>query len=244
MKVAVCFSGGLRNYKHTFENFKKYLLDPLNADVFFYGCENRDGIEKNIIDFNQIYSPKSMYINTKVFYNELSSKCPGMLTSFIPQVFNIKKCKKLVEEYEIENNFKYDLIIRLRLDCFFFREISEDEIKDALNGYMIVPKDWAFKEVHPIAETDQFMLCNRKNYEIYASLYDAIYNYFPNLKHPETIIGSHLDKHKLPVKQVNRHYVFEYFNSDPNIQPTNFKALGEWQIPNGYNEHNYRKFFD
>jgi len=34
MKVAVYFSGHLRTYEQTWDNWKKYVIDPLNADVF------------------------------------------------------------------------------------------------------------------------------------------------------------------------------------------------------------------
>jgi hypothetical protein len=244
MRVAVCFSGGLRNFKHTFLNFNKYLITPLNADVFLYGCENKDGVKQNIEDFNILFKPKSFIINNKRFYEKLSNDYPGILKSFIPQMFNIKECYELVKDYENKNNFKYDIIIRARLDCFFFREITNNEIESAVSGKLIMPIEWAFKEVHPLAETDQFLISNRKNYEIYTSLYENIYDYYPNINHPESIIGCHINKKNLIVEHIKRHYVFEYFNSDPMIEPIGFRAMGDWNIDNGWNEHNFRKSFD
>lgn len=244
MRVAICFSGGLRNFKHTFNNFNKYLLSPLNADVFFYGCENKEGLEQNSIDFSQIYNPKSMTIRDKKFYEEMSDKYPGVLKSFIPQVFNIKECYDLLKKYEDENGFNYDIIIRARLDCFFFREITTEELNTALDGSLIMPIEWAFKEVHPYAETDSFLISNRENYDLYAKLYENIYDYYPKINHPESIIGFHIKAKNLNVKHINRHYVFEYFNSDPNIEPVGFRAMGDWKISDGWNEHNFRKSFD
>lgn len=34
MKVAIYFSGHLRTYNKTWDNWKKYVIDPLNADIF------------------------------------------------------------------------------------------------------------------------------------------------------------------------------------------------------------------
>jgi hypothetical protein len=41
-----------------------------------------------------------MTIRDKKFYEEMSDKYPGVLKSFIPQVFNIKECYDLVKKYE------------------------------------------------------------------------------------------------------------------------------------------------
>ena len=35
-KIAVCMSGMIRNYHHTFDRFKKYIIEPLNPDIFVY----------------------------------------------------------------------------------------------------------------------------------------------------------------------------------------------------------------
>lgn len=244
MRTAVCFSGGLRNFKHTFNNFDKYLISPLEADIFFYGCENKDGFDQNTKDFNNIYNPKSMVINNKKFYEDLSDKYPGILKTFIPQIFNIKECYELVRKHEDKNNFKYDIIIRCRLDCFFFREINNEEITAVLNGELLMPIEWSFKEVDPLSETDQFVISNRENYDIYASIYENIYDYYPKINHPESIVGHHINSKKLNVKHTKRHYVFEYFNSDPKVEPIGFKAMGDWIINDGWNEHNFRKSFD
>lgn len=41
MKVAVYFSGHLRTYDQTWNNWKKYIIDPLDADVFVTAWPNR-----------------------------------------------------------------------------------------------------------------------------------------------------------------------------------------------------------
>jgi len=35
MKIALCLSGGLRNFKDTFYTFKYFLLKEYDVDVFF-----------------------------------------------------------------------------------------------------------------------------------------------------------------------------------------------------------------
>jgi hypothetical protein len=243
MRIAVCLTGNLRNFKHTFPNFKKFVLDTLNPDIFFYGCENISGVVDNMRDFKKLYNPKKVVINSKEYYESISNKYSGLLRSFSPQFHNIEQCFKILNEYEKDSGFIYDVIIRVRTDCFFFREIAGEELTAALEGKCIMPIDWAFKSVHPKSETDQFFLSNRENYIIYSSLFQNLEKYHGVFNHPETIVGNYLFDNNIEVEHCNRHYVFEYFNED-NIEPIGFRALGEWTIPNGWDQHTYRKFFD
>lgn len=36
MKIAICLSGQLRNYKETFPYFKSFIIDDLSPDIFIY----------------------------------------------------------------------------------------------------------------------------------------------------------------------------------------------------------------
>ena len=46
MKVAICLSGQLRNYKETFTYFKSFIIDDLSPDIFIYTDKYETEIER------------------------------------------------------------------------------------------------------------------------------------------------------------------------------------------------------
>ena len=47
-KIAVLISGGMRNFATTQVWMNKFLIEPLNADVFVHGWQTVDGLESDI----------------------------------------------------------------------------------------------------------------------------------------------------------------------------------------------------
>ena len=45
MKVAVLVSGMLRTFEETYPRLKKYIIDDLEPDIFFYGYPNKKGMQ-------------------------------------------------------------------------------------------------------------------------------------------------------------------------------------------------------
>jgi hypothetical protein len=216
MKIALCLSGGLRNFKDTYFSFKNFLLDKHDVDVFFYGLENKEGIEKNKKDLIDLYNPKKFHINTEDFYKNIKSvifeynqkKEANTYYSF----FNVMKCIELKSEYEKENRFKYDIVIRSRTDCFWFREITEDELKDAQSN-IITPIEWSFKEVNYFSRFDGFAIGSSEMMDDYSCLFKRIDEYSSKINpilHGESMIGYHLMINNIPNIEKNRCIIFEY----------------------------------
>jgi hypothetical protein len=216
MKIALCLSGGLRNFKDTYYSFKNFLLDRYDVDVFFYGLENKEGVDKNTIDLINLYNPKKFKINTNSFYETLKSELFNIdqkkEANTYYSFFNVMKCVELKSEYEIENKFKYDIVIRSRTDLFWFREINKDEIDLAKNN-ILTPEEWSFKGVNNFGRFDGFAIGTSDLINEYSKLFERIeeYNYKikPNL-HGESLIGYHLMINNIPNIENNRVGVFEY----------------------------------
>lgn len=85
------------------DNVKKYQIDDYND------------INQVILNDN-IYHKKYMQYNTSRNYN--------FKAGLINQAYKIKKCFELLESYENENNFKYDIIIKTRF-CGVFTNIID-----------------------------------------------------------------------------------------------------------------------
>jgi len=140
LKIAFCYSGFMRNFKQNFIK-NKDLIKKLNPDIFIYtydsfGYKNDSSIpepkNKKNIDinyFSNIPNIKKLIIenfNEKkieqledkdmTYYMHDHHAYPKNILS---QLYSIKKCNDLKKEYEKNNNFKYDLVFRVRPDSYF-----------------------------------------------------------------------------------------------------------------------------
>lgn len=242
MKIAFCFSGGTRNFEHTFLGIKNNLLDILNPDVFVYGVENKYGVDNNIDKITKLYSPKSIVINSKSFYN--SSNIKYIFGRNVSKMwYNILKCDEMRIEHERKNNFKYDYVFRIRFDNFCVKTLKECNIDlGGLNDTSVmIPSMWNFTDVHPMAKSDIFAIGTSKSIQNYSSVYNNLDNYmndsnmikFHGELHPETLMGYHLhylgiDVIPIDNNPLQHHYPsdFEYsfrdINENATFRKTNF----------------------
>lgn len=208
MRIALCLSGGLRNFKDTYHTFKHFLLDKHDVDLFFYGLENKEGKTQNQKDLISIYNARSFQVNDELQYSEIECKYP--IKSSYYSFYNVMKCNDLKIAYEKENNFKYDLVIRSRTDYFWFRELSQFELLTSKNK-IILPQEWSFKCVNPIALTDAFAVGSSELMDQYSLLFNNIDRYCLNVPfHPETLCGWHLNTNNIPYHEHQRCVIFEY----------------------------------
>ena len=230
MKIAICLSGMLRNFEITYPRFKKFIIDKHSPDIFFCGYPNKFGFDYCNDSINNLYKPKKYILNEytdelrkKICINEnkyLSNKRnETTINNFISQLYNIKLCDDLRTKYESENNFKYDVVIRSRMDVFYFNSFEESELSQAKNGSILIPEEWDFKIVNDCAVSDSFAMSNSKNMEIYSSLYEQFDKYFDNgiLFHPETLFGHHIAVNKLQRIKVAGHGWYKFENLENGI---------------------------
>lgn len=238
--MALCISGGLRNFKDTHYSFVKYLLSKHEVDVFFYGLENKEGKENNINDFKNLYNPKNCIVNSKDYYENINfpykeSSCCAF--------YNIYMCNELKKSYENLNNFKYDYVIRSRADIFWFRYISDDEFNLA-NDSILIPQEWAFKAPsRPYARSDMFALGNSMLIDAYSSLFTRINEYINEIgTHPESLCGYHILKNSIPNIENERCFVFEYPSkrTEKYIHP--YKHFKHFEEPEIENENEFLRF--
>jgi len=207
-KIALCLSGGLRNFKDTFYSFEHFLLKKYNVDVFFFGLENKEGYIQNEKDLINLYNPINLKINTEKYYNDI--ECNFNLKTCYYSFYNVFKCNELKCVYENKNSFKYDYVIRSRTDYFWFRHITENELELA-NNNIILPKEWAFKNVNNFCRSDIHAIGNSIMMDEYSLLFNKIPEYSKEFSlHPETYCGLHLSKNNIKNIEIDRHVIFEY----------------------------------
>lgn len=163
-KVAICFSGHLRDFNYCYESLKNNLLDPLTSKgfsidsyAFFWDTkgdrQNNFQGEVNFESFREKLKPKSIEIGhfDRSKFNSSNSeqwrKHPGLMCSTTTpdstsMWYCIYKTYKLVEESKV----KYDLIFRVRPDIIYDTCLTFDNIDNALNNsVLIMPKYMAYR---------------------------------------------------------------------------------------------------
>ena len=188
MKVALCISGQprnvyrgvqniLENMKFDFEvfvhawwdndsnkdTFKKILYDgredefsePMNNDwvgsLYQHFNVNKISIEKQI----QLNVPNILE-KRKLKFTHTFGVCSSL--------YSVYKCNELKRQFEIENNFEYDWVIRTRSDFGLSEPI---ELNNFDNSIIYAPND----NSHNYGFNDQFAIGSSKNMNIYSDAF-------------------------------------------------------------------------
>jgi len=144
MKVSLCISGQPRFYKQGFLEIKKTFIDRYDCDVFLHtwhsdsligkgydsthsGAGNLIGVveEDTPNSLVTLYKPVSFLIDEpKNFHHNITFTPENIKAGVQPNnifsmFYSIKKSIDIKKEYEVLNNFEYDLTVRLRFDSAF-----------------------------------------------------------------------------------------------------------------------------
>ena len=138
------------------ENFLKIFGDKLiKINIEDFNPE----LINNIYDKNNIYHNSFMNNKYSTFTRKRALMC---------QFYKLYKCYNLLSDYEIENNFKYDIIMKSRMDVILFNlniyNFKNLELNNILytNGYGTVMADtWAIG--------NRFIMNEYCNYYLYIS---------------------------------------------------------------------------
>lgn len=240
MKIALCFSGGIRNFEENFESIKRCFLEPLNVDVFIHGwyfnfkeLENTHKIyrkeetskEKVLLLLKpkkykfEIYDKKKELEIIKTFkINEIKEKYKEnkFLCELYPNTCgmfkSIYESNKLRLEYENENHFIYDIVIRCRPDFEYFTPLNLNILSLVKRKSILLPLDnYAFNTM----QCDKFAIGTSDDMNIYCNLINNILKYekeYPgNFWDGPNVLKTHLNINKINIKWI-------YFDYDYNIR--------------------------
>ncbi len=106
-KIAICLSGLIRTGVQAHPVFRKFFSTLGNYDVFYHTWNNNPAAEK----IKELYNP--------VAFLEESPLDATKQSSFGSMLYSIMMSNELKKKHEIENNFRYDLVIKTRFDLVF-----------------------------------------------------------------------------------------------------------------------------
>jgi len=145
MKICILLSGLQRNFEPFIENQLNLVIHAHKLDVFIF-TSNQNALrfydDRGVID----YVKKNNYTNDEAFFKSKYKNLKGIhidhddckFNEFVKQnnikkhrnhtlnminsYFKINECIRMMEEYETKHDFKYDLVIRCRLDFFAYAD--------------------------------------------------------------------------------------------------------------------------
>jgi hypothetical protein len=201
MRIAICFSGQLRTAIEASKNLIRYfgfLYDY--CDFFIHTWDNNQQkvynlsniFPENVIlnnDFfdkvNEIYSPKKLMIENynEVYQRESKLNSDESRDYFFerssPLWYSFMKSIELKKQYEIENNFRYDYVVKLRPDIIFppERKMSfEFEGINIRNNEVFIENKSDFDEYNKEFMDDVYFIGNSISMGIFSGYYEYMIN--------------------------------------------------------------------
>lgn len=167
MKKAISFSGQSRFVKEGFETLQKNLIGFEEYDIFVHTWQG--SLNEDVL---RLYKPKKYIIEPQ------KQVVPSFVKSFTDSIFihysmfyTIMESLRLKTEYEKENNFKYDLVIRTRFDIGL--ETRLDPTNFDLKEGVYSPDVCG----NPKVISDWFNFGTSDNIDNYGEIYSQIHEY-------------------------------------------------------------------
>ena len=224
-------SGGLRCFKETFPFTEKFILSQYDCDLFFYGVVNYEGQKQNYKDFLELYKPKDVVINENDYYYSIVDKLPHVWDkkhNVVSMFYNIYMCNELRKK----TNVAYDMILRVRPDCFFTKNIPSEDIQKVYDNKILIPGCWSF-----CGFSDLFAMANHNIFDIYASIYNNLKQYFSeHITSAERIVKEHCNKNCLEVCSIDKYMEFEFPDSLTDLENITFINAGSRNLKYNYDK--------
>lgn len=252
-RIALCFSGGIRNSETSIPSIYKYVINNLkkkyNVDIFLYltyindlnnieqkfkmrkSSFNQDKLLKffqpkkyEILEYNNELQKKEMNIDG-FDCTQISRLNKNYSYNAIGMFAKIWKCNQLKKQYEDENNFKYDYVFRCRLD-YVFLDNFEVEID---NSIQIVNDRFASR--NRVFTNDKFFGSTSKIMDELCYIYKLIPKYIENkiFIEGQGLIKRRLDeigkKYNVPMKKIGHRNTYYKCQGRHSIVNINFCIL-------------------
>ena len=191
-KIAYCMVGcigGLQGKNHQKLPGSEIVLE--HSSKSFFNNVYKDNIDVFIHSWDthlhesycKIYNPKKIKIEEQIVFNipKHINNTPRAQAHF-SRWYSTNEVYKLTDEYEKENNIKYDLIVLTRLDLYWLQKVNLSELNSNLINLptsMNPAGRCGSKDSIELMET--FIASNKKNIELISTLYNNISDYMlPN----------------------------------------------------------------
>jgi hypothetical protein len=218
MRVALCFFGFMRTYKICYPSFLERIVNAFDADVFLYAPSITNDDNQTIVTMEEIQNIyKNKLIKCELYNYSIEFLKEEVKKMNIPEwskwnawekeawkiismFYHMKKVVEFKDEYELNNNFKYDIVFLARPDI---------EILTAIDINYDMNKIY-YDEVHisPVHGSDpglyigdHLFMSKSENISLFKEIYDIIPQFSKDgiVVNNETIIGFFFKKRNIEV---------------------------------------------
>ena len=201
MKIAVIFSGRIKSYEQQLE----YLMNLQNKfNLDFYCSINQENIDLYHQNFLNLFKVKEYNFEKSEYneeWNKYNSKYCVNKKNTVSRFYNDYKCFKLIEQYQYENNFKYDIILKFRADIVSTNEFNF--IENIEKNTIYIPNEYDHCGLN-----DQIAYGNFDTMKIYCDIYNQIENLCKEGVdfHPESLVLNQILKNNIRIIRFNYYY--------------------------------------
>ena len=204
MRIALCLSGQSRFVEEGYYFLFKNLFDFKNIDVFVHTWEDNEC--DKVLDF---YNPISYIIepqryditfdNKNLDYKQENANSGNFV--HYSMFYSMKKSNELKLNYETENNFKYDCVIKSRFDNALLNELDVASYNlSNLNAEFILQGQGVTKL------SDWFLFSNSHNIDVMCMLHDKMPLYEKQkvmMNSGEELLTHHIALRQIPCDMIN-----------------------------------------
>lgn len=211
MRIALQFSGQLRNFQQCAYFFKTQLLNRVPIDIFVSTWKvnstaqlfSDEGTIRDFLNLYNIAAHRIEELNQDYFLHLIKSCKSGVNTRvkydyMVYGFYQRWQCNLLRKEYEKKHNIKYDRVIITRPDLILGEPLKFDVIS-SYPDHLLIPagSDWEY------GINDLLAIGNNEHINVYCDLFNQLPNYIKRgvLIHPEHLLKYHLDEYNVPVKR-------------------------------------------
>ena len=263
MKIALCFSGGIRNFEDNYKSIETNLIRPLSyiknkqlikPDIFIHGWyfnvnqlknthkiyRGKETSKEKVIsllkpkkylfedyDSDKEYQMEEIYELETIKYKYSNNKQLCQLYPNTCGMFHsIKMSNILKSEYEIENNFVYDVVIRCRPDFEYLSPLNLETLKLVKDNNIILPYD---NYAHHTKKCDKFAIGSSKVMDYYSSISNYLLNY--EKTNPKdfwdgpNVLDLHLKNKKIDILWIYLDYDYKIRKKSHRLKPKDKEKL-------------------
>lgn len=246
MKIAICFSGSIRDFPTCLPSLKRYVLNNLNADIYLHlwemndiseldtdvrfkwredACESTYVIEK-LKPISYVINKYTKFWEEKIIRKSgidlsklINEKLKSYAINACSMYYKIYKCFRLMEKHAIKNNIEYDIIIRARLDFIWEDSILPTFFDNTQNTIYLIKDRYATHS--KIIANDKFFAGNFIDMKKMCHLFWKIREYQNNLQvlEGQTLNEYHIKTMGFSVTWIGNKYTY-------------YKCMGRHRIKN------------
>lgn len=218
-KIAILFSGYIRTLTKNFSYLKKSFNENHEYDMFVITPYNGNETDRYVNYKNDIEKIIKMMKPVVFLYTHESDKnfisdddSLGLHKNILLMWEKLNLINEIKSYKEKKENFRYDLVVRMRPDVCLGGKINFDEIIDlSTDGSIIIPKlnDNSTSHMSSSREINEHIaFSTSESMNIYSDIYyHALSKFRDNIySNPESILAEYLFEKNMKIKEIDLEY--------------------------------------